>query len=58
MFTTLYTLADGSMRTTCGQHRILGYAAAGCNSLVCRGCGESDYLHEATAETVARKAVA
>lgn len=52
---TSYIAADGTERTTCGQHRILGYAFAA-DGMVCRGCGERADRHESNDETVARKA--
>jgi hypothetical protein len=45
-------------KTTCGQHRTLGYAfghSGGVPVMLCRGCGESEARHETTDETVARK---
>lgn len=54
---TTYPMPDGSLRTTCGQHRTLGYAVAGCNLFVCRGCGGTQSFHETAAETIARKAL-
>lgn len=53
MTTSTYLTASGETRTTCGQHRTLGYALAG--TWVCRGCGAPEAHHESTDETVARK---
>ncbi|UQS95145.1 rubrerythrin [Pseudanabaena phage Pam4] len=54
--TTFYTTAAGESRTTCGEHRTLGYAYAGLAAvLACRGCGRPASQHETTDETVARR---
>ena len=58
---TTYTLPDGTVRTTCGEHRTKGYTLnetplRGKPMWVCRGCGEAEALHETTTETLARKA--
>jgi len=44
-------------KTTCGQHRIDGYAYSwenGRSRLICRGCGLPDSAHETISETIAR----
>ena len=51
-----YTTAAGETRTTCGQHRTLGYAVDFLVGWKCRGCGASQAIHETTDETVARNA--
>lgn len=48
-----------SAKTTCGEHRITGYAYSfhnGRSRLVCRACGLTDSQHETFAETIARHA--
>lgn len=56
-----YTLANGSVRTTCGEHRRLGFAyaetTAGGLGLVCRsnGCSDGPSLHESSDETLERR---
>lgn len=42
-------------KTTCGQHRTLGYALHS-GGMKCRGCGEDAARHETFEETIARKA--
>lgn len=44
-------------KTTCGQHRTLGYAFVA-GLMVCRGCKLPASAHESTDETLARKATA
>lgn len=51
----------GIAKTTCGQHRVVGYAykydeAARRSLLFCKGCGERDTVHETLRETVERTA--
>jgi hypothetical protein len=41
-------------KTTCGQHRTLGYYFA-TGAQLCRGCNLPAERHETAAETVARK---
>lgn len=46
-------------KTTCNQHRVLGYAyrpstLGSAPDWVCRGCGLSQDLHETLAETYER----
>lgn len=46
-------------KTTCGEHRVTGYAYRYDNStrrssLVCRACGLPDTQHETIAETIQR----
>lgn len=55
--TATYTTEAGETRTTCGQHRTVGYAHQD-GAWVCRGCGQAMDLHETTADTVARHAMA
>ena len=42
------------IKTDCGQHRIRGYAYNAELEMVCRGCGQTQDLHETNAETIAR----
>ncbi len=45
------------MKSTCGQHRTLGYAwtwSSGRSTLTCRGCGAPDSVHETLREAVER----
>lgn len=47
------------VKTTCGEHRKVGYAyswKAGSSTLTCRSCGLPDTRHETIAETVRRLA--
>lgn len=48
-----------STKTTCGEHRVTGYAyrwTNGRSTLACRACGLPDSQHETIAETVKRLA--
>jgi hypothetical protein len=45
------------VKSTCGQHRTLGYAwtwSSGRSTLTCRGCGAPDSVHETLREAVER----
>jgi hypothetical protein len=49
-------------KSTCGQHRVVGYAYTWSNTnresvLTCRGCGEDASVHETLRETVERQAL-
>jgi hypothetical protein len=43
-----------TIKTECGQHRIVGYSYNAQLEMVCKGCGASQDLHETNAETFAR----
>lgn len=55
-----YMAADGTWRTTCPDHRTLGYYIAGHKPngvpvWACKGCGQTPLRHETPDETVARR---